>query len=65
MVNVVDESISLITMWNIVSQLGKDAFSCGSVLTNLKDRKLLSDQMNKNCFDPNLHGPNSAVNEKI
>ena len=52
-------------MWNIVSQLGKHAFSCGSVLTNLKDRKLLSDQMNKNCFDPNLLGPNSAVNEKI
>ena len=35
-----------------MNQLGKDDFSCGSVVNNLKDRKLLFDQMNRNRFDP-------------
>ena len=37
--NAVGESISSITMWNIVNQLGKHDFSCGAVVNNLKDRK--------------------------
>ena len=36
----VDESISSITMYNIVNQLGKHDFSSGSVVGNLKDSKL-------------------------
>ena len=35
----VDQSISSITMYNIVNQLGKHGFSCGSVVNNLKDKK--------------------------
>ena len=38
--NAVSESISSVTMWNIVNQLGKHDFSCGAVLNKLKDRKL-------------------------
>ena len=35
----VDESISSITMYNIVSQLGKHVFSCRSIVNKLKDKK--------------------------
>ena len=48
----VGESISLITMYNIVNQLGKRDFSHRSVVNNLEDRKYLSDQMNRNGFNP-------------
>ena len=48
----VGESISSITMYNIVNQLGKHNFSCGLIVNNLKDRKTFFDQMNRNCFDP-------------
>ena len=46
------ESISSISLYNIVNQLGKHDFSYGSVVNNLKERKLFSDQMNRNRFDP-------------
>ena len=46
------ESISSITTYNIVNQLGKHDFFCGSVVNNLKDRKLFFDQLNRNRFDP-------------
>ena len=42
----------LITMHNIVNQLGKRDFSYGSVVNNLKDRKHFSDQMYRNRCDP-------------
>ena len=45
--NAIGESISSITMWNIVNQLGKFDFSCGSVVNHLKERQFFSDQMNK------------------
>ena len=35
--NVVGESIFSITMSNIVNQLGKHVFSCGSVVNNIKE----------------------------
>ena len=38
MTNAVSQSISSEIMWNIV---GKHDFSCGAVVNNLKDRKLL------------------------
>ena len=47
----VGESISSITMYNIVNQLGKNDFSCGLVVNNLKDRNFFFDQMNRNRFD--------------
>ena len=37
LINAVGGHISLITMWNIVNQLGKHDFSCASVVNNLKD----------------------------
>ena len=46
------ESISSISLYNIVNQLGKHDFSYGSIVNNLKDRKRFSDQMNRNRFDP-------------
>ena len=52
--NAVGESISSATMWNIMSRLGKHDFSLVSVVNNLKDGKLFSDQMNRNHFDPNF-----------
>ena len=52
MTNVIGESISTITIWNIVNELGKHDFSSGFVVNNLKDRKLVFDQMNRNRFDP-------------
>ena len=39
-INAVGESISSVTMWNIVNQLGKHKFSCAAVVNNLKDWKL-------------------------
>ena len=42
--NAIGESIS--SRNNIVNQLGRPDFSCGSVVNNLKERQLLSDQMN-------------------
>ena len=38
--NTVGESISSVTMWNFVNQLGKHDFSCGAVVNNLKGMKL-------------------------
>ena len=50
----IDESVSSVSMWNIVNQLGKHYFfvlwldfSNGKVL-NLKERKLFPDQINRN-----------------
>ena len=37
--NVVDESISSVTMWNIVNQLGKHDYTCRAVVNKFKDRK--------------------------
>ena len=48
----VGESISSITIYNIVNQLGKRDFSYGSVVNNLKDRKRFFHQMDRNLFDP-------------
>ena len=39
--NAVGESVSSATMRNIVNQLGKPEFSCGTVVNNLKDRELV------------------------
>ena len=36
-VDFVGKSISSITMWSIVIHLGKDDFSCGSLVSNLKE----------------------------
>ena len=47
----VGESVSSITMYNIVNQLCEHDFSCGSVVNNLKDRKVFFNQMNRNPFD--------------
>ena len=52
--NAIGESISSITMWNIVNQLGKFDFSCGLVVNHLKERQFFSDQMNKNQLMPQL-----------
>ena len=52
--NAVGESISSITMWNIVNHLSKHDVSCGSVVNDLKDRKPLFYQINGNPFDPIL-----------
>ena len=51
MITAIEESIYSISNWNIVNQLGKYGFSCGSVVNNLKERQLFSDQMNSNRFD--------------
>ena len=61
-----------------MNQLGKQDFSCVSVVNNLKNRKQFYDQMNRNPFDPilarhnwncftmkKLRCLNSAVNEII
>ena len=55
MVDAISESISSISIWNIVNQLGKYDFSCGLVVNNLKERQLFSNKMNRNRFDL-LHG---------
>ena len=70
------ESISSISIWNIVNQLGKYEFSYGPVVNNLKERQLFSDQMNRDYIDlilarhswncstiENLRCLNSAANE--
>ena len=36
-VNAIGESVSSISIWNIVNELGKIDFSCGSVVNNLKE----------------------------
>ena len=48
-----DVSISSITMWNTVCQLRKHDFSCcsGPLVNNLKERKIFSNQMNRNRLD--------------
>ena len=51
-INVAGKSVSSITMWTIVNQLGKH--DGVSVVSNLKIRELFSDKMNKNRFDPIL-----------
>ena len=48
--NVMGESISSITMYNIVNQLAKHDNCCGSVVNNLKGRKIFTDQINRNSF---------------
>ena len=40
-INAVGESVSSVTMWNIVNQLGKHEFSCGAVVNDLKDKELV------------------------
>ena len=40
----------IVSIWNIVNQLGKYDFSCESVAKNSKKRQLFSDQMNRNRF---------------
>ena len=49
--NAIDESISLISIWNIVNQVGKYEFFYGSVVNNFIERQLFPDQMNRNCLD--------------
>ena len=49
MANAAGESISLVTMRNIVNQLGKHDFSCGAVVNNLKE-ETFSNKMNSNLF---------------
>ena len=76
--NAKGKNISSVSIWNIVNHLGKYFFSCGSVVNNLEERQLFSDQMNRNRFDlilarrywnfstiQNLRRLNSAVNELI
>ena len=78
MTNAIGESISSIRIWNIVNKVGKYDFSCGSVVNNLTERQLFSDQMNRNHFDlilarrywnlstkENLRWLDSVVNEMI
>ena len=47
----IGESISSISIWNIVNQPGKYDFSCMLLAYNLKERQIFSDQINRNCFD--------------
>ena len=74
--NAIGETTSSVSFWNIVNQLGQYDFSCGSVVNNLTDRQLFSDQINRNCLDlilsrrycncstvENLRCVNCAVNE--
>ena len=49
MTNAAGQNISLVTMWNIVNQLGKHDFSCGAVVNSLKE-ETFSNQMNSNLF---------------
>ena len=49
--NAVGESISSISTFNIVNQLGKYDFSCGSIVNNLKEMHIFFDQINRNYFD--------------
>ena len=76
MINVEDENVSSISMWNILNQLVKHEFSCGLAVSNLKQKKTFSNQMNGNilylvparrdrscCSIEKLRCSNSAVNE--
>ena len=76
--NAIEESISSISIWNILNHLGKYDFSCGWVVNNLKESQIFSDLMNRNRFDSilarrywscsaieNLRWLNSAVNKII
>ena len=49
--NAMGESISSISIWNIMNQLGRYDFSFGLVVNNLRERQRFSDQMNRNRFD--------------
>ena len=51
--NAIGDSVSSISIWNIMDKLGKYDFSCGLVVNNLKERQLFSDQMNRNHFNLN------------
>ena len=51
------ESITSISVWNIVNHLGKYDFSWESVVNNLKERQIFSNQMNINCLDLILARP--------
>ena len=46
MTNAKGESISSISTWNIVNQLGEYDFSYELVINNLKERQPFSDQIN-------------------
>ena len=70
MLNVAGESVSSITVWVIVNQIGKYDFYGGPVLKSLKDRKLFSDHINRNhltqcLIGVNLRFTNSVLNEII
>ena len=78
MTNAIGQSISSISIWNIVNQLGRYDFSSESVVNKLKESQHFSDQMNRNRFDlilvrcywtcstvENLRCLNSVVNEMI
>ena len=52
--NVVDESICSIAIYDTANQLVQDDCSCGSVVNIFQGKKLSSDQINRNLFDPIL-----------
>ena len=47
----IGKSISSISIWNIMNQLGEYYFSCGLVVNSSKERQRFSNQMNRNWFD--------------
>ena len=49
--NAMGKCMSSISIWNIVNHLDKHDFSCRSVVDNLKEMQLFSDQINRNHFD--------------
>ena len=49
--NAIGDSISSTSIWNIGNQLGKYDYCYGWIVNNLKERQLLSDQMNRNRLD--------------
>ena len=65
--NAIGESISSISIWNILNQLGKYDFSGGPVLNYLKERQLSSNQTNRNRFDliPARHDWNCSTIENL
>ena len=38
-----DESVSSLSMWNIMNQSGKQDFSCGQAVDNLRGMKFVPD----------------------
>ena len=54
--NAIGESFFSINVWNIVNQLDRHDFFCESVVNNLKEKQVFSDQMNRNLFDLILAG---------